>query len=162
MANEFLSLLEPRKKQKRHVIRVRGLPWSACGADVIEIFPNNIKIFNGEAGVHFTLTRGTNFINNLWSLKIFIEGRSSGEAYIELENLDDFERVLSLPKKDLWIGKRYIEIFKSTSEEMEYVLEKAERQANQPWDNVIRVKGLPFKVLLDSGVGMSYVYLYLV
>ena len=58
MANEFLSLLEPRKKQKRHVIRVRGLPWSACGADVREIFPNNIKIFNGEAGVHFTLTRG--------------------------------------------------------------------------------------------------------
>ena len=47
----------------------------------------------------------------------FIEGRSSGEAYIELENLDDFERVLSLPKKDLWIGKRYIEIFKSTYKE---------------------------------------------
>ena len=60
--------------------------------------------------------------------------------------MEDFDRVLSLPKKDLWIGKRYIEIFKSTSEEMEYVLEKAERQANQPWDNVIRVKGLPFKV----------------
>ena len=78
--------------------------------------------------------------------KYFSEGRSSGEAYIELENVEDFDRVLSLPKKDLWIGKRYIEIFKSTSEEMEYVLEKAERQANQPWDNVIRVKGLPFKV----------------
>ena len=156
MANEFLSLLEPRKKQKRHVIRVRGLPWSACGADVIEIFPNNIKIFNGEAGVHFTLTRGKNFCNNLWSVTIFIEGRSSGEAYIELENLDDFERVLSLPKKDLWIGKRYIEIFKSTSEEMEYVLEKAERQANQPWDNVIRVKGLPFKVFRNPSQGLRF------
>ena len=32
---------------------------------------------------------------------------------------------------------------------MEYVLEKAERQANQPWDNVIRVKGLPFKVFQE-------------
>ena len=85
----------------------------------------------------------------------FIEGRSSGEAYIELENLDDFERVLSLPKKDLWIGKRYIEIFKSTSEEMEYVLEKAERQANQPWDNVIRVKGLPFKVFQNPIQGSA-------
>ena len=73
MANEFLSLLEPRKKQKRHVIRVRGLPWSACGADVIEIFPNNIKIFNGEAGVHFTLTRGK-IADNLWCLRIFSRG----------------------------------------------------------------------------------------
>ena len=41
---------------------------------------------------------------------------------------------------------RYIEIFKSTGDEMEYVLEKAERQANQPWDNVIRLRGIPFKV----------------
>ena len=43
---------------------------------------------------------------------------------------------------------RYIEIFKSTSDEMDYVLEKAERQANQPWDNVIRLRGIPFKVHL--------------
>ena len=74
MANEFLSLLEPRKKQKRHVIRVRGLPWSACGADVIEIFPNNIKIFNGEAGVHFTLTRGT-FSQTIYGFSNFYRGK---------------------------------------------------------------------------------------
>ena len=71
-----------------------------------------------------------------------------------------------MEKKELWIEKRFLEIFKSTSEEMEYVLgmthksydsfiyydviiiEKAERQANQPWDNVIKVKGLPYKVPL--------------
>ena len=75
MANEFLSLLEPRKKQKRHVIRVRGLPWSACGADVIEIFPNNIKIFNGEAGVHFTLTRGKKKFCNFMVSNNFYRGK---------------------------------------------------------------------------------------
>ena len=40
---------------------------------------------------------------------------------------------------------RYIEIFPSSGDEMEYVLEKAERQANQPWDNVVRLRGIPFK-----------------
>jgi len=47
---------------------------------------------------------------------------------------------------------RYIEIFKSTGDEMEYVLEKAERQANQPWDNVIRLRGIPFKVLFFTKI----------
>ena len=41
---------------------------------------------------------------------------------------------------------RYIEIFPSSADEMEYVLEKAERQANQPWENVVRLRGIPFKV----------------
>ena len=44
---------------------------------------------------------------------------------------------------------------------MEYVLEKAERQANQPWDNVIRVKGLPFKVFQNPSQGLR-LRLYLV
>lgn len=130
---EFISLLGSRRsRQNRFVIRVRGLPWSSCGANVVEILqcPSNIKILNGEAGVHFTLTR---------------EGRSSGEAYIELESQIDMDRILEMEKKELWIDKRYVEVFKSTAEEMEYVLEKAERQANQPWDNVIKVKGLPYK-----------------
>ena len=40
------------------MIRIRGLPWSSCGADVLEVFPPPIQICNGEAGVHFTLTKG--------------------------------------------------------------------------------------------------------
>ena len=46
------------------------------------------------------------------------------------------DRILEMEKKELWIDKRYVEVFKSTAEEMEYVLEKAERQANQ--DRLIR------------------------
>ena len=52
--------------------------------------------------------------------------------------------------KAVYIEKRYIEVFKATPDEMDYVLEKAERQANQPWDNVIRVRGLPFKCTSDN------------
>ena len=77
------------------------------------------------------------------------EGRSSGEAYIELESDEDVKRVLDMDKA-VYIEKRYIEVFKATPDEMDYVLEKAERQANQPWDNVIRVRGLPFKCTTDN------------
>jgi len=134
--SEFINFLEPNKNANtpRHVIRIRGLPWSSCGADVLEVFPATIHICNGEAGVHFTLTK---------------EGRSSGEAYVELESDEDVKRVLDMDKA-VYIEKRYIEVFKATPDEMDYVLEKAERQANQPWDNVIRVRGLPFKCTSDN------------
>ena len=72
------------------------------------------------------------------------EGRPSGEAYIELENDSDAAKAIKMDREVL--QGRYIELFKSTADEMEYVLEKAERQANQPWDNVIRLRGIPFKV----------------
>lgn len=117
-----------RKKEPRHVVRARGLPYSCCGAEVVEFFSDHINIVNGEAGVHFTLTK---------------EGRPSGEAYIELANENDLAKAIKMHRERL--QDRYIEIFKSSAEEMEYVLEKAERQANQPWDNVIRMRGIPFK-----------------
>ena len=61
-------------------------------------------------------------------------------------------------KKEFWIDRRYIEIFESSAEEMEYVLEKSERQANQPWDNVIKVKGLPYKVLTYNLHTLPFLY----
>jgi hypothetical protein len=50
-----------RKKEPRHVVRARGLPYSCCGAEVVEFFSDHINIVNGEAGVHFTLTKGIDF-----------------------------------------------------------------------------------------------------
>lgn len=132
LASLSLDCLD-RKKETKYVVRVRGLPYSCCGAEVVEFFSDSINIVNGEAGVHFTLTK---------------EGRPSGEAYIELENDSDVAKAIKMDREVLQgrDGKgRYIEIFKSTGDEMEYVLEKAERQANQPWDNVIRLRGIPFK-----------------
>jgi heterogeneous nuclear ribonucleoprotein F/H len=62
-----------------------------------------------------------------------------------LANENDLAKAIKMHRERL--QDRYIEIFKSSAEEMEYVLEKAERQANQPWDNVIRMRGIPFKVI---------------
>ena len=42
-------------------LRVRGLPYSCCGAEVVEFFSDQVNMVNGEAGVHFTLTKGARF-----------------------------------------------------------------------------------------------------
>jgi len=133
LASLSLDCLDGRKKEPKFVVRVRGLPYSCCGAEVLEFFSDHVNIVNGEAGVHFTLTK---------------EGRPSGEAYIELESDGDVAKAVKMDRQLL--QGRYIEIFKSTSDEMDYVLEKAERQANQPWDNVIRLRGIPFKCTPDK------------
>ena len=57
LASLSLDCLD-RKKETKHVVRVRGLPYSCCGAEVVEFFSESINIVNGEAGVHFTLTKG--------------------------------------------------------------------------------------------------------
>ena len=60
LASLSLDCLD-RKKETKYVVRVRGLPYSCCGAEVVEFFSDSINIVNGEAGVHFTLTKGKKF-----------------------------------------------------------------------------------------------------
>lgn len=97
-----------------HVVRIRGLPWSASTDEVASFlsglyiisailmfcqFPcckmylvADCNIVGGKAGIHFTYVR---------------DGRPSGEAYIEM--CSDEDVVKSLSKDKAHMGKRYIE-----------------------------------------------------
>lgn len=89
------------------------------------------KIKGGLNGVMMTLSH---------------QGRPSGEAYIEFEDGDSYEKALECHKKH--IGSRYIEVFASDRQQMlismhrsgiESASEGSDKQASY-----VRIRGLPF------------------
>lgn len=87
------------------IIRLRGLPFSSTLEDVIEFFSDLIP----ES-------------NNIHMVK-FRDGRLTGDAFVEFENTDDAQEAMKLHKQQ--IGDRYIELFKSSTCEMNIVLSNA-------------------------------------
>lgn len=88
---------------------------------------------NGTDGVKRTLTR---------------EGRSSGEAYVELYSAADMNKALD--KDHELMGKRYIEVFSSSYKEMSYVLDRSCKQRETGKtiagnDTIVRLRGLPYQ-----------------
>ncbi|XP_041443530.1 heterogeneous nuclear ribonucleoprotein H1 S homeolog isoform X3 [Xenopus laevis] len=109
------------------VVKVRGLPWS-CSHDEIENFFSESKIANGLSGVHFIYTR---------------EGRPSGEAFVEFETEDDLQ--LAVKKDRATMAHRYVEVFKSNSVEMDWVLKHTgPNSPDTANDGFVRLRGLPF------------------
>ncbi|XP_053573201.1 heterogeneous nuclear ribonucleoprotein H isoform X1 [Bombina bombina] len=110
-----------------YVAKVRGLPWS-CSHIEIEHFFSDCKIFNGSSGIHFIYTR---------------EGRPSGEAFVEFETEDDLK--LALKKDRETLGHRYVEVFKSNTVEMDWVLKHTgPNSPDTANDGFVRLRGLPF------------------
>ncbi|XP_041123713.1 heterogeneous nuclear ribonucleoprotein H3-like [Polyodon spathula] len=109
------------------VVRIRGLPWSCTQEEVAGFFLNCI-IVGGVNGVSFTFSK---------------EGRSSGEAFIELETAEDLKN--ALVKDSKYVGHRYIEVFKSNSSELDWVLQRC---GSNDYDScsgcLVRLRGLPF------------------
>ncbi|XP_075209789.1 heterogeneous nuclear ribonucleoprotein H-like isoform X2 [Lycorma delicatula] len=116
-----------------YVIKMRGLPWSTTVDEIIK-FLDGCNIKNGKAGVQMTMSR---------------EGRPSGEAYVEMESLDDVERAC---KKDRdHMGHRYIEVFRSKRSEMEWVLRRSGMNVEHAMDDgCVRLRGLPFGCSKDE------------
>uniref|UniRef100_A0A8C5QBN5 RRM domain-containing protein n=1 Tax=Leptobrachium leishanense TaxID=445787 RepID=A0A8C5QBN5_9ANUR len=110
-----------------YVVKIRGLPWS-CSQGEIEGFFTESKILNASLGVHFIYTR---------------EGRPSGEAFVEFETEDD--QKLALKKDRDTMGHRYVEVFKSNSVEMDWVLKHTgPNSPDTANDGFVRLRGLPF------------------
>ncbi|KAG8579225.1 hypothetical protein GDO81_010764 [Engystomops pustulosus] len=110
-----------------YVVKVRGLPWS-CSTEEIENFFSESKILNGSCGVHFIYTR---------------EGRPSGEAFVEFESEEDLN--IGLKKDRETMGHRYVEVFKSNSVEMDWVLKHTgPNSPDTANDGFVRLRGLPF------------------
>uniref|UniRef100_A0A671LPD3 Heterogeneous nuclear ribonucleoprotein H-like n=1 Tax=Sinocyclocheilus anshuiensis TaxID=1608454 RepID=A0A671LPD3_9TELE len=109
------------------VVRVRGLPWS-CSVDEVQWFFSECKIANNGTSIHFTYTR---------------EGRPSGEAFVEFESEEDLK--IAVKKDRETMGHRYVEVFKSNSVEMDWVLKHTGPNCpDTGGDGLVRLRGLPF------------------
>ncbi|CAG7723426.1 unnamed protein product [Allacma fusca] len=118
------------------VIKLRGLPWSSTVDNILDFF-KGIKVQGGREGVHLVTTP---------------EGRSSGEAFVEVVE-SDMQDAIKKDKKN--IGHRYIEVFKVKRAEMDWVLKRnrpnhsnSSSFRNNNFDDnecYIRMRGLPFE-----------------
>jgi len=106
----------------RFILRLRGLPWSTSKKQIEEFF-NELELV--EAMI---LNRP--------------DGRSTGEALVELKNEEDLEKGLEKDKEN--IGNRYVEIFKASGEEMDRALGRVQDEIKDPNNKVLRMKGLPY------------------
>ena len=105
-------------------VRLRGLPWAATAADVIQLL-HDVQLKNGEKSVSFSFGP---------------DGRASGEAFVEVCSPEDVGKALSHNREHL--GGRYIEIFRASRAQMEWECRVAERVVGE--GGVVRLRGLPF------------------
>ncbi|CAH8576718.1 unnamed protein product [Schistosoma mattheei] len=108
------------------VVRIRGLPFSANADDIISFF-NDCRIRGGKRGIYFP--QGSN-------------GRSNGEAFIELESRDDKQKAMTHHNEHL--GRRYIEVFDSCSEELNNAMGCRPFNSPNRREHVVRLRGLPY------------------
>lgn len=66
-----------------YVVKLRGLPWSATKEDILDFF-SECRIHKGRDGIHLVTTP---------------EGRSSGEAFVELPPKEDINNFIKKDKE---------------------------------------------------------------
>lgn len=117
-----------------YIVKLRGLPFSTTVADVLD-FLQGVNVVNESEGVHLTEVR---------------PGRPSGECFVEVESQHDVEEALKKDKDNM--GKRYIEVFSTDRQDMEWAL-NAMRQTENGFDGIpnvsddmgiVKLRGLPF------------------
>ncbi|XP_041968409.1 heterogeneous nuclear ribonucleoprotein H-like [Aricia agestis] len=116
------------------IIKLRGLPFSTTVDDVID-FLGGVNIVGGKDGVHLTEVR---------------PGRPSGECFVEVQSAQDVEEAMKKDKENM--GKRYIEVFSTDRQDMEWAL-NAMRQSENGFESIpnvsddygiVKLRGLPF------------------
>merc|ERR1719173_198993 len=81
------------------------------------------------------------------------DGRASGEGIVEVGSENDLEQVLSKDKEN--IGKRYIEVRKSTASDIDWALQRVGSMGvtalgggglgiENPSNSVVKMRGLPY------------------
>jgi len=104
-AKEFLA------RGGQVIVRMRGLPYDCTAKQVIEFFENGddpSKVLDNDHGVLFVKKP---------------DGRSTGDAFVLFREEGDGEKALSKHKE--LIGSRYIELFRSTTAEVQQVLNRS-------------------------------------
>ncbi|KAJ0177526.1 hypothetical protein K1T71_006399 [Dendrolimus kikuchii] len=125
-----------------YIIKLRGLPFSTTVEDVLD-FLNGVNVVNNKEGVHLTEVR---------------PARPSGECFVEVETQQDVDEALKKDKENM--GKRYIEVFSTDRQDMEWAL-NAMRQNENGFEGVpavsddmgvVKLRGLPFGCSKDEVV----------
>ncbi|XP_042344342.1 LOW QUALITY PROTEIN: G-rich sequence factor 1 [Plectropomus leopardus] len=114
---------EPETKDV-YIVHVKGLPWACSAQDVLQFF-SECRIRDGSNGIHFTRTK---------------QGRSTGQAFIEMEHEEDVSKALE--KHRQYLGPRYVEVYEVTNKDAEEILKKAVHVGQEV--GVVRLRGLPF------------------
>ncbi|XP_058793021.1 RNA-binding protein fusilli isoform X2 [Phymastichus coffea] len=137
------------------IVRMRGLPYDCTAKQVLEFFVSGQKpcqVLDGEEGVLFVKKA---------------DGRATGDAFVLFAKEDDAAKALS--KHRDCIGSRYIELFRSTTAEVQQVLNRVsdvkpfERSVLQPLPAIlpqhfitsgtrkdcVRLRGLPYEALVE-------------
>ncbi|XP_058828750.1 RNA-binding protein fusilli isoform X1 [Topomyia yanbarensis] len=104
-AQAFLS------KGAQVIIRMRGLPYDCTAKQVLEFFANgenNCTVLDGADGILFVKKP---------------DGRATGDAFVLFAQEPDASKALSKHRES--IGQRYIELFRSTTAEVQQVLNRS-------------------------------------
>ncbi|KAI5635169.1 RNA recognition motif domain-containing protein [Phthorimaea operculella] len=118
-----------------HIIKLRGLPFSTTVEDVLD-FLSGVNVVGGKEGVHLTEVR---------------PGRPSGECFVEVESQQDVDEALKKDKENM--GKRYIEVFSTDRQDMEWALNSSRSQGDNGFGGmanmsdemgIVKLRGLPF------------------
>ena len=111
------------------MIRLRGLPYSATAADVMD-FLRDITIDKGEKGIHFS--SGS-------------YGRSTGEVFVEVCSPEDVNNAMKQDREHM--GGRYIEIFRASRAQLEW---ECRGEKTGGTGGVVRLRGLPYGCSQDD------------
>ncbi|KAL5286450.1 ESRP2 family protein [Megaselia abdita] len=104
-AQTFLS------KGAQVIIRMRGLPYDCTAKQVLDFFTNGespVDVMEGSDGVLFVKKP---------------DGRATGDAFVLFALESDCQKALSRHRES--IGQRYIELFRSTTAEVQQVLNRS-------------------------------------
>ncbi|CAO2581124.1 Epithelial splicing regulatory protein 1 [Lemmus lemmus] len=148
-SNEVAQFLS---KENQVIIRMRGLPFTATAEEVVTFFGQHCPITGGKEGILFVT---------------YPDGRPTGDAFV-LFACEEYAQNALRKHKDL-LGKRYIELFRSTAAEVQQVLNRFSSapliplptppiisvlpQQFVPPTNVrdcIRLRGLPYAATVED------------
>lgn len=100
-SNEVAQFLS---KENQVIVRMRGLPFTATAEEVVAFFGQHCPITGGKEGILFVT---------------YPDGRPTGDAFV-LFACEEYAQNALRKHKDL-LGKRYIELFRSTAAEVQQV-----------------------------------------
>nr|CAD7406749.1 unnamed protein product [Timema poppensis] len=113
------------------IVRMRGLPYDCTAKQVLDFFEageNSCKVMDDEEGVLFVKKP---------------DGRATGDAFVLFSQEEDAGKALSKHRE--LIGSRYIELFRSTTAEVQQVLNRSmdPKTYEQPQPLIAQIPQVP-------------------
>uniref|UniRef100_A0A2D4HW42 RRM domain-containing protein n=1 Tax=Micrurus lemniscatus lemniscatus TaxID=129467 RepID=A0A2D4HW42_MICLE len=103
-SNEVAQFLS---KENQVIVRMRGLPFNVTSEEVLAFFSQHCPVTGGKEGILFVT---------------YPDNRPTGDAFV-LFACEEYAQNALKKHKDL-LGKRYIELFRSTAAEVQQVLNR--------------------------------------